>query len=128
MVGDGVNDAAALSAATVGIAVHGGAEASLTAADISLSTPGLSPIVRLITAAERTLRAIRRCLVASILYNVAAASLAIVGLINPLLAAILMPLSSLTVLTLSLKVRTFDDERASAAEGTTSEPRLVARG
>lgn len=128
MVGDGVNDAAALSAATVGIAVHGGAEASLTAADIYLSTPGLSPIVRLITAAERTLRAIRRCLVASILYNVAAASLAIVGLINPLLAAILMPLSSLTVLTLSLKVRTFDDERASVAESTASEPRLAARG
>lgn len=107
MAGDGVNDAAALAAATIGVAVHGGAEASLAAADVSLTREGVSGLVALIDGAARTVRVIRRNLLVSLAYNAIGVSLAMSGLLNPLVAAILMPASSLTVISLSYRARTF---------------------
>jgi Cu2+-exporting ATPase len=107
MVGDGVNDAAAIARATVGVGVKGGAEACLAAADVFLARPGVAPLAELVEGAGRTMRVIRLGIAISILYNVAGAALAIGGFIHPLLAAVMMPASSLTVVLVAWRGRTF---------------------
>jgi len=102
MVGDGVNDAAGLATATVGVAVSGGAEASMAAADVYLSRPGLTPLVDLARTSRGVIARIRLCLGLAVGYNVLAAGLTFVGLMSPIAAAIIMPISSLTVLAVAV--------------------------
>jgi Cu2+-exporting ATPase len=109
MVGDGVNDAAAIARADVGVGVRGGAEACLAAADVFLARPGLDGLVALTAGARRTLGVIHRNIAFSLAYNILGATLAVTGLINPLIAAVLMPASSLTVMLASWRSRTFDE-------------------
>jgi Cu2+-exporting ATPase/Cu+-exporting ATPase len=98
MVGDGANDAMALSKAYVGIAVHGSMDISLRAADVYLTTPGISPIVDLIIISKETMKVIYRNLTISVIYNILSIIGVYMGIVSPLMAAIIMPLSSVSVL------------------------------
>ncbi len=98
MVGDGANDAMALSRSYVSVAVLGSLDISLRAADIYLTTAGIAHIPDLITISKETMKVIKRNLILSALYNLLSVYAAFAGFISPLTAAIIMPVSSLTVL------------------------------
>lgn len=101
MVGDGLNDAGALGAAEVGLAVTENDSAFSPASDGILRADALGLLPSALRLARRSISIIKVCFVISLLYNVVGLYFAVQGLLSPLLAAVLMPLSSVTVVVLS---------------------------
>ncbi|MFN3698208.1 MAG: heavy metal translocating P-type ATPase [Pseudobdellovibrio sp.] len=102
MIGDGLNDALALSASDIGISVKGSSHLTIDSSDVLFLRGGLEPLLELFNIGLQADRTLKRNLALALIYNILAGTSALFGLINPFWAAVLMPMSTIIVLLSSL--------------------------